>query len=132
MRYCEGCRDCPILIDEDIKIVPRNYQPNSADTKVSGLAKIEDHTRDLMNRMNIPLSSSNIRDLVETVFEMHQKRGKRCKGYREETAAVLYVNYEKWHKLTIRRFCQKNGIEVKKFNKMYILYKNQERERERE
>ena len=30
IRYCETCKDCPIIIEEELKIVPKNYRPNGA------------------------------------------------------------------------------------------------------
>lgn len=58
---------------------------------------------------------------------LHKSRGEKRKGYREESAAIVYCRYENEHKLSIRRFCQKNNVEVKKFNKMYLLYKKMEK-----
>lgn len=89
-KYCSQCMECPVMLEEDVKVVPNNYRPNSQDFKFTVLVRVEEHVRDFLNRLNIAQPHFNINALVDKVLYMHKKRGLNCKGYREETAAVIF------------------------------------------
>jgi hypothetical protein len=60
VRYCEECGECPLILDEELKIVPRNYRSNAVDYKITALVKVEEHVRDFLLTLQIDEPQSKI------------------------------------------------------------------------
>ena len=79
------------MLEEDVKIVPNNYRPNSTDFKFSSIMTVEQNIRDLLNILGVSETQANINRNVEKVLYIHNKNGTR--GYRDQCAALVFTEY---------------------------------------
>lgn len=63
-KYCEECKSCPVMLEEDVKIVPRNYRPNSQEIRLNAIAKVEEYIRDIFLRLDIAEPQSTMSRIV--------------------------------------------------------------------
>lgn len=61
-------------------------------------------------------------------MELHRKRGLNSKGYLEEAAVIIFVQFIKTHKLTLRQFCTKAGVKLTKFNRIFLKFQRIKKE----
>ena len=82
-KYCGQCKKSLIQFEEELKIVPNNYRSNARDFKQNPFEKVKEHVKDILCLIKMTVSTATINSLVEKVLDMHGKRGKNSKGYRE-------------------------------------------------
>lgn len=115
-------------MDASLREPNYNFKLHYSDNKIpSSVLKIQGHVKDIMCKLEMRVTDCSIDKIVSEVRNMHWKRGSKCKGYREETALIIYRLFEDQIRMTIHQFCMKTGIVKKKFNKMLIYYQNMEK-----
>jgi hypothetical protein len=55
--------------------------------------KIQTYAKDILCKINVRLSQSEVNAIAGKVRQLHLSRGHNCKGYREEAAIVIFKDH---------------------------------------
>lgn len=115
---------CPTLMDDCIREPNYNFKQHHQEHRLQAAVKIQMHIKDIMCRLAMRITEAECENIIEKALSMHRRRGVNRKGYKEEAAAIIFTDYEDEIRMTAHQFCNATGLNRKKFNKMYINYRN--------